>query len=218
MTGLSVRQAGKIDDGKRAGVGRGFDAAGERGAAVAAEPARNERLAGPALRQPQVRQGQRARRAGQGSRVAWVYNRAGAAGGDHGRIRELAPHPRWEGAEGWVYHSLLSGKRTALVAPQSKSKDELLAAAREAGCRKRGHRQAAARRAGTVKRCAEQLVPPHRRRLRRLDRAAAAVGRLSEREGGVGHVRPAGTPVEPSPRGRYFLKGSIHSVHERPRS
>ena len=33
----------------------------------------------------------------------------------------------WEGAEGWVYHSLLSGKRTALVSPQSKGKDELLA-------------------------------------------------------------------------------------------
>ena len=31
----------------------------------------------------------------------------------------------WEGAEGWVYHSLLSGKRTALVAP-SKNKGELL--------------------------------------------------------------------------------------------
>ena len=30
----------------------------------------------------------------------------------------------WEGAEGWVYHSLLSGKRTAMVVP--KSKDELV--------------------------------------------------------------------------------------------
>ncbi|MGZ8396883.1 MAG: SH3 domain-containing protein, partial [Rhodoplanes sp.] len=28
---------------------------------------------------------------------------------------------------GWVYHSLLSGRRTALVSPQSKGKDELLA-------------------------------------------------------------------------------------------
>jgi SH3-like domain-containing protein len=30
----------------------------------------------------------------------------------------------WEGAEGWVYHSLLSGRRTAVVVP--KSKDELV--------------------------------------------------------------------------------------------
>jgi SH3-like domain-containing protein len=58
--------------------------------------------------------------------VAWVYNHAAlpveitAEFENWRRIRD------WEGAEGWVYHSLLSGKRTALVAPQSKKKDELL--------------------------------------------------------------------------------------------
>src|ERR1700704_1380605 len=58
--------------------------------------------------------------------VAWVYNRAAlpvevtAEFENWRRIRD------WEGAEGWVYHSLLSGKRTALVSPQSR-KDELLA-------------------------------------------------------------------------------------------
>ena len=58
--------------------------------------------------------------------VAWVYNRAAlpvevtAEFENWRRIRD------WEGAEGWVYHSLLSGKRTALVAPQSKKKDDLL--------------------------------------------------------------------------------------------
>jgi len=58
--------------------------------------------------------------------VAWVYNRAAlpvevtAEFENWRRIRD------WEGAEGWVYHSLLSGKRTALVAPQSKRKDDLL--------------------------------------------------------------------------------------------
>src|SRR5262249_6766516 len=58
--------------------------------------------------------------------VAWVYSRAAlpvevtAEFENWRRIRD------WEGAEGWVYHSLLSGKRTALVAPQSK-KDDLLA-------------------------------------------------------------------------------------------
>jgi SH3-like domain-containing protein len=59
--------------------------------------------------------------------VAWVYSRAAlpvevtAEFENWRRIRD------WEGAEGWVYHSLLSGRRTALVAPQSKGKDELVA-------------------------------------------------------------------------------------------
>ena len=57
--------------------------------------------------------------------VAWVYNRAAlpvevtAEFENWRRIRD------WEGAEGWVYHSLLSGRRTALVAPQAKAKDLL---------------------------------------------------------------------------------------------
>jgi SH3-like domain-containing protein len=48
--------------------------------------------------------------------VAWVYTRPGlpveitAEYENWRRIRD------WEGAEGWVYHSLLSGKRTAIVA------------------------------------------------------------------------------------------------------
>jgi SH3-like domain-containing protein len=52
--------------------------------------------------------------------VAWVYSRAAlpvevtAEFENWRRIRD------WEGAEGWVYHSLLSGKRTALIAPQAK--------------------------------------------------------------------------------------------------
>ena len=86
-----------------------------------------ERIAGPALRQPQIRQGQCARRARRKDHdVAWVYNRAAlpvevtAEFENWRRIRD------WEGAEGWVYHSLLSGQRTALVSPQSKGKDELL--------------------------------------------------------------------------------------------
>ena len=59
--------------------------------------------------------------------VAWVYSRAAlpvevtAEFENWRRIRD------WEGAEGWVYHSLLSGRRTALVSPQSKGKEELLA-------------------------------------------------------------------------------------------
>ena len=59
--------------------------------------------------------------------VAWVYNRAALP------VEVTAEFENWrrirdgEGAEGWVYHSLLSGRRTALVSPQSKGKDDLLA-------------------------------------------------------------------------------------------
>jgi SH3-like domain-containing protein len=57
--------------------------------------------------------------------VAWVYSRAAlpvevtAEFENWRRIRD------WEGAEGWVYHSLLSGRRTALVA-SSKDKADLV--------------------------------------------------------------------------------------------
>jgi len=56
--------------------------------------------------------------------VRWVYTRAGmpveitAEFENWRRIRD------WEGAEGWVYHSLLSGKRSGVVVP--KEKDELV--------------------------------------------------------------------------------------------
>lgn len=56
--------------------------------------------------------------------VRWVYTRAGmpveitAEFENWRRIRD------WEGSEGWVYHSLLSGKRTAVVVPREK--DELV--------------------------------------------------------------------------------------------
>src|ERR1700726_1938704 len=56
--------------------------------------------------------------------VAFVYTRAGlpveitAESDNWRRIRD------WEGSEGWVYHSLLSGRRTALVS--AKQQDELV--------------------------------------------------------------------------------------------
>jgi SH3-like domain-containing protein len=56
--------------------------------------------------------------------IAFVFTRSGlpveitAESDNWRRIRD------WEGAEGWVYHSLLSGRRTALVA--TKQKDELV--------------------------------------------------------------------------------------------
>ena len=83
--------------------------------------------------------------------VTFVYTRAGlpveitAESDNWRRIRD------WEGSEGWVYHSLLSGRRTAVVSPKDKS----------------------------------ALVPHRRTRLRWLDAAGAALGSLSQREGGV---------------------------------
>src|SRR5262244_1528268 len=55
--------------------------------------------------------------------VAWIYTRSGLP------VEVTAEFENWrrvrdsEGSEGWVYHSLLSGKRTAVVT--TKSKDEL---------------------------------------------------------------------------------------------
>jgi len=53
--------------------------------------------------------------------VTFVYTRAGlpveitAESDNWRRIRD------WEGSEGWVYHSLLSGRRTAVVLPKDKN-------------------------------------------------------------------------------------------------
>ncbi|HEY4203627.1 MAG TPA: SH3 domain-containing protein [Xanthobacteraceae bacterium] len=55
--------------------------------------------------------------------VSWIYTRAGLP------VEVTAEFENWrrvrdsEGSEGWVYHSLLSGRRTAVVT--MKSKDEL---------------------------------------------------------------------------------------------
>jgi SH3-like domain-containing protein len=52
--------------------------------------------------------------------VTFVYTRAGlpveitAESDNWRRIRD------WEGSEGWVYHALLSGRRTAVISPKDK--------------------------------------------------------------------------------------------------
>ena len=58
--------------------------------------------------------------------VNWVYTRVGlpveiiAEYDNWRRIRD------WEGAEGWVLHSLLSGRRTALITAAAKSVDDFV--------------------------------------------------------------------------------------------
>jgi SH3-like domain-containing protein len=84
--------------------------------------------------------------------VAWVYTRAGlpveitAEFENWRRIRD------WEGAEGWVYHSLLSGRRTAVVA-KSKANAGLveLRAAPDGGSPTTAQLEPGV--LGTVKRC-----------------------------------------------------------------
>ena len=84
--------------------------------------------------------------------VTWVYTRSGlpvevtAEFENWRRIRD------WEGAEGWVYHSLLSGRRTAIVAPNEEQRRSLVALSRRPTTRRRGARLQSGV-LGMVKRC-----------------------------------------------------------------
>jgi SH3-like domain-containing protein len=83
--------------------------------------------------------------------VNWVYTRAGLP------VEITAEFENWrkirdsEGAEGWVYHSLLSGRRTGVVTPRTK--DELVAIRSSADAESAITAQLQAGVLGTVKRC-----------------------------------------------------------------
>lgn len=57
---------------------------------------------------------------GQDHTISWIFSKAGLP------VEIVAEYENWrrirdsEGAEGWIFHSLLSGRRTAIVAPWSK--------------------------------------------------------------------------------------------------
>lgn len=57
--------------------------------------------------------------------IVWVFSRAGLP------VEVIAESDNWrrvrdsEGADGWVFHSLLSARRTALVTPWSKSDERV---------------------------------------------------------------------------------------------
>jgi SH3-like domain-containing protein len=59
-------------------------------------------------------------------RTSWVFQRAGLP------VEVTAEFETWrrirdaEGAEGWVLHSLLSGRRTALVMPWARNREETI--------------------------------------------------------------------------------------------
>lgn len=67
-----------------------------------------------------------------GHATRWVYERAGLP------VEIIAEFDNWrrvrdsDGEDGWVWHSLLSGRRTALVAPWERSGDALALRARDA--------------------------------------------------------------------------------------
>ncbi|MEA2994088.1 MAG: hypothetical protein QOD40_3008 [Alphaproteobacteria bacterium] len=83
--------------------------------------------------------------------VTWVYTRAGLP------VEITAEFENWrrirdgEGSEGWVYHSLLSGRRTGVVMP--KTKDELVAIRDTAAANGAVTAQLQAGVLGTVKKC-----------------------------------------------------------------
>jgi SH3-like domain-containing protein len=83
--------------------------------------------------------------------VTWTFMRVGipveitAESENWRRIRDA------EGAEGWVFHSLLSGRRTALVAPSAKT--ESFPLYERAGAGGRVVAQLQARVLATVRRC-----------------------------------------------------------------
>jgi SH3-like domain-containing protein len=56
--------------------------------------------------------------------VRWVYTRVGMPVEITAEFENWRRVRDWEGAEGWVYHSLLSGRRTAMI--MSRDKDEVV--------------------------------------------------------------------------------------------
>jgi SH3-like domain-containing protein len=58
--------------------------------------------------------------------VTWMYTRSGLPVEVTAEFETWRRIRDWEGSEGWVYHSLLSGRRTAVVTPKAKGKDDLI--------------------------------------------------------------------------------------------
>ena len=87
--------------------------------------------------------------------VNWVYTRLGlpveiiAEYENWSRIRD------WEGAEGWVLHSLLSGRRTALIAAPAKSVDDFVPLRASANSQSAVTAKLQAGVLATVKRCSD---------------------------------------------------------------
>ena len=127
-------------------------------------------------------------------RTAWVFQRAGLP------VEIVAEYETWrrirdsEGTEGWVLHSLLSGRRTALVMPWAKT-DSRRSACSTAADEKGGmvaHLQPGV--IANIKACdragaGSPIVMDRARDVDGYRPAGQAVGRLSQREGRIGAFR-----------------------------
>ena len=123
--------------------------------------------------------------------VAWVYSRAGAAGRGHGRIRELAPHPRLGRRRGLGLPLAAVGPahRAGLAAAEGQGR-----AARAARQARRGEppswRSCRPACSASVKRCQDGWCRVIGEGFDGWIEQAAPVGRLSEREGRVARAMP----------------------------
>ena len=58
--------------------------------------------------------------------VVWVYTKTALPVEITAEFENWRRVRDWEGGEGWVYHSLLSGRRTILVAPSAKAQNDVV--------------------------------------------------------------------------------------------
>ncbi len=90
--------------------------------------------------------------------IVWVFNRAGLP------VEVIAESENWrrvrdsEGADGWVLHSLLSGRRTVLIAPWSKDQESVPLYSSKSIAQERGS-SARARRARQCPELRRRMVP-----------------------------------------------------------
>ena len=159
--------------------------------------------------------------------VAWIYTRAGlpveitAEFENWRRIRD------WEGAEGWVYHSLLSGRRTGLIPPSAKTTDDYISIHAAADAERR-HGASLQRACSATSSTATETGAGSRSTVRRLGRAGTLWGvypnkRSNEMAGGrVGELASVHLALEPhnSRRGRLVAVAAPGAAPrcDRPRS
>ena len=137
--------------------------------------------------------------------VTFVYTRSGlpveitAESDNWRRIRD------WEGSEGWVYHSLLSGRRTAVATP--KDKNQLVPLYDSGDSNAAVIAAITGRRAGDGQALHRKLVSPRRSQAstaglcRNSCGASILTRRWNNRAGAANHFDLAGNDVKPRDSG-----------------
>ena len=117
--------------------------------------------------------------------VAWVFQRKAMP------VEIVAEFDNWrrirdsDGEEGWILQNMLAGKRTAVIAPWRMG--ENLPLHRDAAGQSPLVAELGAGVVGEIRILHGRLVRDRSGRLRRLDRAIDALGRLPRRTGGLIH-------------------------------